>query len=360
MLFIARFTIAHLFNHNFFFSFLFRTVLIRFADRGLVDKGRPNTGLFNKLFWTILLPFCVNAIFMAPVISILRGNFKKGIIAKICLRHPYENDDFMLQKGVPLIFPAIIKFVCNYLTFKTMLFVRGICPNNRMSSIGNYVRNFLTFEDTCNFILYYWLWDCCDALLIYFTYIKPIFPLSPAVVAAIHNISNFIFYGFFYCLVLPIIMIIPWNPPNKSKHSPPFYVRQEKLEPRRPFWISREEDYNRISLAVSTSSQGKFGPSSFNKSTTKKQDNVKYNQTSEQLFVCDDCDYTCGTEITLKKHINTKHQKVKKYCDNQESSSVLQNTETINDSMTTKVTTVTVTCSCKEAVVCDSCLDLYV
>jgi hypothetical protein len=29
---------------------------------------------------------------------------------------------------------------------------------------------------------------------------------------------------------------------------------------------------------------------------------------SKPLFKCNQCDYACGKEITLKKHINTKHQ----------------------------------------------------
>ena len=31
---------------------------------------------------------------------------------------------------------------------------------------------------------------------------------------------------------------------------------------------------------------------------------------SEQLFQCDQCDYACGKDITLKKHINTKHKTI--------------------------------------------------
>ena len=29
---------------------------------------------------------------------------------------------------------------------------------------------------------------------------------------------------------------------------------------------------------------------------------------SEQLFQCNQCDYACGKDITLKKHINTKQK----------------------------------------------------
>ena len=106
----CRFTISHLFNHTFFFSFLFRTVLIRFADRGLVDKGRLNTGLFNKLYWSILLTFCCYAILMAPLISIMKGSYKTTIFAKICLLCPivHKNDDFMYARVAPMILGVFI------------------------------------------------------------------------------------------------------------------------------------------------------------------------------------------------------------------------------------------------------------
>ena len=364
LLLTTRFTIAHLFNHTFFFSFLFRTVLIRFADRGLVDKGRPNIGLFNKLFWTILLTYCCYALMMVPVLVIIKGKFNKALLPKICLLRPYKNDDFTTHHLVPMIFPLIIMFVCKYLTFKVTRFMRGICPNNRMSSIGSYRRNLLTLEDTCKYLQYWVLWACVDPLLVYYSYINPIIPLSPNVVAAIPNFLNFIVIGFFYGFVLPIRMKIPWNPLNKSKNSRPFYVRQEKLEPRRPLMISSEEHCDRINVAMSTSSQVMFGASSFKKSTTKKKGEVKYNwksckkaaPLSEQVYLCERCDYTCEKAIILKKHVNTNHKEVKKYSGNQECSSTLKNTDT----MVTMVTMDTVTCSCTEEVVCDKCLDKLV
>ena len=31
---------------------------------------------------------------------------------------------------------------------------------------------------------------------------------------------------------------------------------------------------------------------------------------SEPIFQCDQCDYACGKDIILKKHINTKHNTI--------------------------------------------------
>ena len=41
---------------------------------------------------------------------------------------------------------------------------------------------------------------------------------------------------------------------------------------------------------------------------------------SEQLFQCDQCDYACGKDITLKKHINTKHKTISDPNESQEPS----------------------------------------
>ena len=388
---ICRLAIANLFNLTFFFSFLFRTVLIRFADRGLVDKGRPNTGLFNKLYWTILLTYCSYTFLLAPLISVMQGRYGQTIVGKICLLRPHKSDDFMYQRVGPMTIGVFIPmFFCKYLNYKSLRFIRGICPNNRMSSIGNYRRNLLTLEDTYNYFLYFSLWECCATLLMNFTYINPVFLLSPATVAAIHDLSHFIFVGFFYGFVLPMRITVPWNPINKPKDNRPFYVRQEKLEPRRPPFISREEDYRMIHLALSTSTRGKFGPkpkprkpllisreddyhrirlamstSSRGKfsPTTKKKGKIKYslesyNQTapsSEPVFLCDECDYACAKEITLKKHVKRKHQEAKTYSDNQEFSSKLNNTDTL----ITVVTMDTVTCSCTEEDVCEKCLNQW-
>ena len=47
----------------------------------------------------------------------------------------------------------------------------------------------------------------------------------------------------------------------------------------------------------------------------KKSSTVPSSSSSQQEFQCDQCDYTCVKDITLKKHVNTKHQIVKKTCE---------------------------------------------
>ena len=39
--------------NTFLFSFIWRVVLIRYADRGLVLDGRPNTQLLKQLYWIL-------------------------------------------------------------------------------------------------------------------------------------------------------------------------------------------------------------------------------------------------------------------------------------------------------------------
>ena len=87
-LFVAQNFLVVTFSNTTFFSHTFRSVLIRFPDRGLVLQGRPNLKLFNQLFWLILIPYCCIGLVMAPLSSIMNGSFAQLFVAKICILPP--------------------------------------------------------------------------------------------------------------------------------------------------------------------------------------------------------------------------------------------------------------------------------
>ena len=62
----ARVAIMSAYFFTFFFNFVFRTVLIRFSDRGLVLDGKPNLRLFHRLYWTIFLAFFLLLVILFP------------------------------------------------------------------------------------------------------------------------------------------------------------------------------------------------------------------------------------------------------------------------------------------------------
>ena len=110
-LYVAHFVLSVIFSNTAVFSLIFRSVLIRFADRGLVLQGRPNLKLFRQLFWLILIPYCCIGLLMAPVLSIIFNNFTSAIVAKICILSPgvkldsYQGPkEITKQAFVPMLF----------------------------------------------------------------------------------------------------------------------------------------------------------------------------------------------------------------------------------------------------------------
>ena len=51
ILLLSRSTIVSLYFNTMLFNFLFRVLLILYADRGLVCDGKPNLLLFRRLYW---------------------------------------------------------------------------------------------------------------------------------------------------------------------------------------------------------------------------------------------------------------------------------------------------------------------
>ena len=158
-LYIAHFFLHVVFLNTALFSYTFRTVLIRFADRGLVFQGKPNLKLFQQLFWLILIPYCCIGLLMAPLLGIMKGNFSKAFVAKICILppgfkgNPYqEPQKIMEQAVVPLVVPLLHLSYVQYWTYKVRKYFRGTCPNRKMFSFGNYRRNFITFEENVKYL----------------------------------------------------------------------------------------------------------------------------------------------------------------------------------------------------------------
>ena len=56
-----------------FFSLVFRMVLIRFSERGLVERGKPNLLLFHQLYWTVFGAFSFMTISIFTIMPILQG-----------------------------------------------------------------------------------------------------------------------------------------------------------------------------------------------------------------------------------------------------------------------------------------------
>ena len=67
----------------FFFCFIWRVVLIRYSDWGLVLNGRPNTQLLKKLHWVTFISFVSINILHFPIQRVISGTFKETILGKV-------------------------------------------------------------------------------------------------------------------------------------------------------------------------------------------------------------------------------------------------------------------------------------
>ena len=131
-------SLISLYFYTFLFSFLFRTVLIRYSDRGLVSGGKPNLRLFEQLYWLLLSAFVSLGIILFSVVKYLKGDYPLTTYGNICLEQPLENDTRMKNDAIaiaPIIIGAVFR---RYWTSKVSRFLAGICPKGKMAMLGRY------------------------------------------------------------------------------------------------------------------------------------------------------------------------------------------------------------------------------
>ena len=220
--------IVSLFFYTFFFSFLFRSVLVRFADRGLVSQGKPRIQLFNQLYWIIFCCYFTIGLFYSPILSFFRGSFKESFHGQVCLCVPLVKDSVQLTFS-SLIPPIVFMFFIQYYWYKVKQYLTILCPKRQMACMGKYRRNMLTMEEISRYISYYSVYNVIVVLLrnpnlppqlIFWTQTAPL------------QTSNFILLGIF--LPLKILLTTPWEEKNHQAATKDFYVRKpEMLSPRR-------------------------------------------------------------------------------------------------------------------------------
>ena len=159
-LILARNLVAQVYIICLVFSFIFRSLIIFYADRGLVTQGEPNLGLLRKLFWLVVVAFLFVGHTIFPLNAIVLGTFPRdGIEGRICLLRGTFPDQEEKVEGVrerrlvAVSFYCLDLFVLVYFSSRVNKFLRGLCPNGRMSCIGNYKRNVLDFAQTFYLVL---------------------------------------------------------------------------------------------------------------------------------------------------------------------------------------------------------------
>ena len=233
-LYIAHFFLHVVFLNTALFSHTFRTVLIRFADRGLVLQGKPNLKLFSQLFWLILIPYCCIGMMMAPLFSILSGRFTQVFVAKICTLSPSFDQDpkkIMTQHIVPLMVPLLNLGYGQYLNYKVRQYFR---PNQKMHSFGNYRRNLITFKENRKYIQINFWYVLLTNLVLNILFINgERFSLTPENLSWVQNLWNFLYLDIFHGLFLPTKMTIHRKCDWQRNVSKTFWQRKHIPEPRR-------------------------------------------------------------------------------------------------------------------------------
>ena len=206
---------------------IFRWVLIRFSDRGLVVKGRPELRLFNQLYWVVFGTMCCFGISIFIVVPLVTGNFEDSIGVRKCMLHQTETNNkgvnrVMIRNAISFL-PSVYMLM---LWFKVSRYFSGVCPKGHMSAIGRYNRNMFGFNKNCWLICVWAMFTAfmavCETLPIIFT------SMSPKVSFWIFNSGKLAVIWFFTGLVLPLSMKIPWKVQTKKKSSP-FYVREPEF-----------------------------------------------------------------------------------------------------------------------------------
>ena len=238
---LSRFTVIVVYFTTLFFNFLFRTVLIRFSDRGLVTKGKPELRLFCQLYLVVVAAFVTLGMVRYPLLSMIQGTFEQTTTARVCLCETLQTEEKNISGRIKSLVYPILAEVCNqYLSWRCRVYIDGVCPNKQMSCIGKYRRNLTSFAETSFYVS---CWAGYSILVEGFVIViamivsKP--GLTSTVVFWIHNFLAFAFVDIFHGLYIPLSMTLPSTSPrgmrsksHKSEESAPI-----ALEPRR-WWTS--------------------------------------------------------------------------------------------------------------------------
>ena len=174
---------------------------------------------------------------MAPPYSLFSTkSFHYAFGTKVCLARSIEDHDVLKRNVVPLFLTATLGWVIVILLkARTKQYLQGICPDGKMSSIGNFRRNYTTFDQTTKYI---------QITVYFFTFHRGIvfslfqtFSSHPDANKLISNVIDFLYINIFHGILLPLKMEVP--PSTEKKVKRPFYVRTTPiLEPRHEFCVN--------------------------------------------------------------------------------------------------------------------------
>ena len=217
-----------------FMSFGFRHILILYADRGLVQNGQPNLTLFNQLYWVVVGSWLALGFAMNPGKNLLKGNhllqdMSRGRACLLRSLPGHSSESQLKYKAIGVVTAMIVSFYITNQRRQLGRYVKGVCPNGRMSCFGKFRRNVVNLDQT-----YWWLMWWCLAITFWGTSISDYGQdfLSVKAQFWIWNITEFLSIEGLH-IVLPLLLNIP-SQGTELLSNREFYVRQPELKPRRP------------------------------------------------------------------------------------------------------------------------------
>ena len=145
---------------------------------------------------------------------------------------PWQHLEQIKVKGIMVAGNAIQIFYAWYHYRKVQKLVEGLCPNNKMSCIGEYKRNILDYKNTAILSI---ISSLFHLIFIVNEELFFIFKISPGVLFSMDSIFDSLFYCVLpFCLTLVLINAdLPSS--NEVPRRTQFYVRRpEVLVPRLP------------------------------------------------------------------------------------------------------------------------------
>ena len=204
-------------------------VLIRFSDRGLVERGQTNLLLFHQLYWTLFGAFFFMIISIFTIMPLIQGTYSANPNGRLCMLRPTDtlkSETNITKTLLLLVFPLITTAYKQLITYKVRKYVCGLCRNGRRGAFGKYRRNLIDFEENSRYISY---WMAYAAIAITIRKLAMMFPgMSPDIVFRIAHGNALVFLWFFHGLILPLNVKIPWKSKWPRKAST-FYVHKPLL-----------------------------------------------------------------------------------------------------------------------------------
>ena len=222
------------------FNLVFRSLIIFYADRGLVKDGKPNLELLRKLFWLVVVAFLLVGLTIFPINPLVLGTFPRdGIDGRICLLRDTSPElvdkveGARVRKLVYISFMSLDIFNLFYFNSRVNRFLKGFCPNSRMSCIGLYKRNVISLSQTVYLTFLGVVFIILRMASVLFIQENTL-ELSKKANFWVWNINEIFSCEGFYFFCFPFMLNVEGLRTQAPQRPNMFYVRKPTIQPRRP------------------------------------------------------------------------------------------------------------------------------